>query len=229
MHSDGRVACVPARLQQAENAQQFSPFHADGIARAIDLAVTVLDDSRTRREFSRETALAVEIFVDFHALALGSRRDERIDVAFLQAALHDVGRATGNRRGEDVLVEHIEQVHGCKSPLTVAHLVVEHPQQAIVAQQVPEHVVLLVFEHHRGVLLLKSSRRSAVDVGVLRERRVEEPARIAEYFVEQELHGSLLLLFLHVSECFLAVADDGILHIHTAHVGQHVVEIKAPL
>ena len=75
----------------------------------------------------------MKIFVDFHALALGSRRDERIDVAFLQAALHDVGRATGNRRGEDVLVEHIEQVHGCKSPLTVAHLVVEHPQQAIVA------------------------------------------------------------------------------------------------
>ena len=238
MELGGSIARTALALQQVEDSHEFATLHADGIAHTCRLGAAHVDGAGSRTE---AMAWHVEIrrvddgwgienlLVDLHALLLSGSRDERIHEVLLQLAVVYAERLACQGLAEEVLMQHIHHFYGSECIPAVVLLVGKHAHDAAVVEHIPEHVALLVLQCIVWRLLLHAQRRILVDEGILVELASEEPLRTGEHLVDEELHGSLLLILLHEGEGWLSIVDGGVVDVHTAHIGEYMVEVETPL
>ena len=66
-------------------------------------------------------------------------------------------------------------------------------------------------------------------VSVVGNRGVEQPGRIGDILIEQELYGFFLFFLFHKSISLLAVTDLCAFQMDSTHIGHDMIRIESPL
>ena len=111
----------------------------------------------------------------------------------------------------------------------VHQLILQHTHQTVVGQQIPKDIRLRILQHLCWRVFHYPQRSVTQQVRISSHFRIEQPLRISQHLVEQELHGSLLFFLLHERIGLLPITYRSIFQINSADIGKHMVKVIVPL